>query len=220
MALPLVNEYLRSAPVFIQWLQIFTHCPLPHSNTRSAIHDCLLVWVWPHQPKVPLRVGRLWEMPTVTIADYFGEWKGNLDSSHQKNKASWRMPTREYEAWLVSWCGLLHRGHRQLPKAFSSPFCSGFKTPSPRALCPSSRHQNHREHTWLTTRACGFWSMIDFLIPEVCSLLSPVVIYASNEIGLSDVEVNVFDCGYMLILYIDTLHLVPWDHQRWWRHLD
>lgn len=51
--------------------------------------------------------------------------------------------------------------------------------------------------------------MIDFLIPEVCSLLSPVVIYASNEIGLSDVEVNVFDCGYMLILYIDTLHLVP-----------
>lgn len=49
--------------------------------------------------------------------------------------------------------------------------------------------------------------MIDFLIPEFCSLLSPVLIYASNEIGLSDAEVYVFDWGYMLILYIDTLHL-------------
>lgn len=52
----LVNGYLRSASVFIQRLQIFTHYPLPHPNTRSAIHDCLLLWVWPHQLKVPFRV--------------------------------------------------------------------------------------------------------------------------------------------------------------------
>lgn len=42
--------------------------------------------------------------------------------------------------------------------------------------------------------------------PEVCSLLNPAAICASNEISLHDVEVYGFNYDYMLAQCADSLH--------------